>query len=867
MNDAVVLLDARGNVVAINAAAVRVYGWTAAELKGELVGKLIDPSRHDFAARIHEVLKGGGQVLPFDGLHLDKTGRRFAVRTSLVPVLHEGALSLVCMVVHPLSEPEIDPRLHDRLAHQLASQMLAMGTFETVLDGPKPVSRWSPELYQIYGLEPGEPIDVHKIEALVHPDDVESLRTGRQRMLEGAAGSRFEGVYRIYRANDRALRWLHVVFQASRSQDGRPLAVSGVMRDVTDQHLGLLNVAASEERLRRILASTSDGVLLRDLEGRITYANTRLEELFRFGPGELLGKNLAQTVTSTAESVELNAELKRRAQGDVHSSEREMQRRDGSRFWARVRAEPLKDGEGRAVGGMITVTDISTERRAVQSESLLAAIVESSRDAIYSRTLDGTILTWNRAAEELTGWSREEMIGQSVSAIAVDPAELPQGIARANLGGEYPETLLRRRDGSTLKVAARAFPIKAPGGEVLGTGAAMRDLSAELAAREHLRQVEDQLRASQRLEAIGSLAGGIAHDFNNILTVILSNTTMAIDDLPKGSDTRADLLDVKKAAERATQLVRQLLAFGRRQVLRPVPLELKQQLEQLAPLLLRLLGETIKVSITCPTGLPNVMADPAQMEQVLLNLSVNARDAMPNGGHLTIGVSEAWLDDAFVAAHVGAGVGRFIKLTVSDDGTGMTPEVQARIFEPFFSTKGEQGTGLGLSTVFGIVKQSGGSIFVDSKVGRGTTFDLYLPCTVQPATEEPRVEPKSTGGAERLLLVEDDTQVRSLAATMLRGAGYDVLEAASPGDALLLAEQRRAPIHLLLTDVVMPLMNGRELAERLQSLRPELKVLFMSGYTDDAVVRHGVHSGEVDFVQKPFTPGELLERVREALDR
>jgi signal transduction histidine kinase/CheY-like chemotaxis protein len=388
-------------------------------------------------------------------------------------------------------------------------------------------------------------------------------------------------------------------------------------------------------------------------------------------------------------------------------------------------------------------------------------------------------------------------------------------------------------------------------------------------AEEALRQSEERLRQGQKMEAVGRLAGGVAHDFNNLLTVITSYSDLLLEDLALDDPKRDDVGEIRKAAEGAAALTRQLLAFSRQQVLEPKVLDLKAIVTGTEKLLRRLIGEDVQLTTALAPDLGAVKADPVQLEQIIINLAVNARDAMPTGGRLTIEAANVEMDEVYVRSHAPARPGHYVMLAMSDTGIGMDEQTKARIFEPFFTTKERgKGTGLGLATVYGIVKQAGGFIWVYSEPARGTSFKVYLPRVDEPV--EPAVARTATAepgrGTETVLVVEDAASVRMVTRQVLDRYGYAVLEAPNGDTALRLAVKHHGPIHLLLTDVVMPGLSGRQLAEQLAQLRPDMKVLYVSGYGDSAVVHHGILEAGVAYLQKPFTPESLARRVRDALD-
>ena len=509
-----------------------------------------------------------------------------------------------------------------------------------------------------------------------------------------------------------------------------------------------------------------------------------------------------------------------------------------------------------------------------QSEKKYRQLWETSTDAVIFMDTDRRIRFANPAIMDVFGYAPEEVIGQDIAML--QPERLRQGhrdgVARYMKTGvkkvnwRATELAGLRKDGTEVPIEV-AFSDMEMEGKHWFVGF-MRDITERKRAEEALRQSEEQLRQSQKMEAIGQLAGGIAHDFNNLLTAITGYSELLLGQIQPDSRERKNAEEIRKAAFRAAALTHQLLAFSRRQMLTTKVLNLNAVMMDLESMLRRLIGEDIALTIVPGSALGRVKADPSQIEQIVLNLVVNARDAMPKGGTVTIETSNVVLDEASADDHETFRPGPYVLVAVGDTGCGMDAQTRRHIFEPFFTTKEPgKGTGLGLSTVYGIVTQSDGYILVDSEPGRGTTFKVYLPLvTSEPDRGSAETErPRLSRGTETILLVEDEGTVRVLVGNILEGNGYRVLVASHSEEAFRLSGHHEGPIHLMVTDVVMPGMSGRELAERLASSRPKMKVLYISGYTDDAIVRHGVQTQNTAFLQKPFTPDTLLRKVREVL--
>jgi PAS domain S-box-containing protein len=558
--------------------------------------------------------------------------------------------------------------------------------------------------------------------------------------------------------------------------------------------------------------------------------------------------------------------------GETHIAEYRIVDRSGAIHWIRDYGQPvLEAGSGRVTRVIGAAQDITDQKLAEEQLLYQAGLLQNVSDAIVAVDLDFSLTSWNKAAESLYGWSAEEVIGKRIGEVVRLPITMATAVQWFQEHGSWQgELRQKRRDGTPIDVLASISSVRDGQGLPAGIIAVVRDITEHKRAEEARTKLEEQLRQSQKMEGLGRLAGGIAHDFNNLLTVIQGYCEIMHEKIPAESPLLEELEEIQRAGGRAATLTRQLLAFSRRQILAPTVIDVNTLISDLKKMFGRLIGEDITVRTSLAPNLQQITADPGQIEQVLMNLVVNARDAMPNGGTLYIRTDNVHLDEAHVHCHPESPVGSCVLLEVADTGSGMDEATRSRLFEPFFTTKNaKEGTGLGLATVYGIVKQSGGDILVSSEPGQGTTFRIYFPVSKstpakKPSASTPRAE---RGHGETILLVEDAQPLRNLVRQMLEYNGYAVLEARDGSDALLRAEAHDGPIHLLITDMVMPRISGRELAERLGPIRPDMRVLFMSGYTEDVMVRKGLRENQIEYLAKPFSAATLMGKIRELLDR
>lgn len=629
-----------------------------------------------------------------------------------------------------------------------------------------------------------------------------------------------------------------------------------------------------EEYFRSLTENSSDNITVLDSGGITIYENPSVERMIGYRPEELIGRNNFDLV-HPEDRDHVIYKFKKGMQRDTILPPYQYRHKHKNGTWRVLESigKRFVDEKGRLLA-IINTRDITerkeAERRIEESEQRYRSLFDHNPDAVFSLDLYDRLLNANQVATRLTGYRAEELIGRLFEELfAADDREHVASHTRAALKGQPQnfEATIIAQDSRRVAASVLNVPIVV-NGNVIGLYSVVRDVTEQRAANEKLKKSEEQLLQAQKMEAIGQLAGGVAHDFNNLLTAISGYSDLSLKRLTANDPLRHYVGEISKACARAASLTAQLLAFSRQQLLQLQVLKLNTIIADMAEMLARLIGENIELRVLLDHRLGSIKADAGQIEQVILNLAVNARDAMPEGGKLTIETNNVYLDQDYIGSRMEVTPGYYVRLSVSDTGCGMDEKIRKQIFEPFFTTKGVgKGTGLGLSTVYGIVKQSGGNISVYSEPKRGTTFNIYLPRVDEEIQESHRkVEvPDVPGGTETILLAEDDEAIRNLIREVLETSGYRVLEAANGLAALQLCEQYEEPIHLLLTDVVMPEMSGRILAERLSAIRPNLRVLYMSGYTTDTVVLHGVLSEGTSFIQKPFTPATLVNKVREVL--
>ncbi|MFL5612408.1 MAG: PAS domain S-box protein [Gemmatimonadaceae bacterium] len=861
---AIFMLDPAGNVATWNEGARSIKGYEAGEILGHHFSAFYPPEDTRRAAQALEAAARDGRFED-EGWRVRKDGSRFWANV-VVTALFGADRQLIgfAKVTRDLTERAQAEEALER--HSLVFETIGDGVLVMDLEGQ--IRDMNPGAEKLFGYTKAELLG-RPVVALHHP----SLEGRREATIQ--AGLRRDGRWAgelPFRRKDGSEGVADVVVVAHQNEHGVPNAWIGVNRDITARR-------QAEHRLeesRALLAAAEE--LASVGSWAIAVGSTTLtwsDELYR-----IMGlEPQSEAVTTESFVARVHEDDRARVRsafqqllenGVAPPLECRIVRPDGSERILQAKGRVQRDSSDRVVRIVGSAQDI-TERLATEHElrrthETLRALVNAAPVAIAALDLEERITLWNAAAERLFGWTAAEVLGKPVPFAekrdASDYARLKdQVLTGKSVTGV--ETRRQRKDGTSVDVLLSCAPSYDRAAKVFGAVALYLDLT------EH-RRLEEQLRQSQKMEAVGQLAGGVAHDFNNLLTVIKAYSGLVADELEERSPLKRDVVEIQRAAGRAASLTQQLLAFSRKQILQPRVLDLNYVARELEPMLRRLIDEDVQVVLRLTNELGRVKADVSQIEQVLINLIVNARDAMPSGGAVTIHTANVELDEEYHGAHPVITPGPYVMLAVSDTGVGMDDATRARIFEPFFTTKPPgKGTGLGLSTVYGTVKQSNGFIWAYSEPGVGSTFKIYLPrleaeeISAASSAEEP-VLPLI--GTETVLLVEDDPAVRSLARRVLERNGYTVLESPDGRDALRVSDQYRQPIQLLVTDMMLPEMTGPEVWKTLSMNRPELRVLFMSGYTNEDMIRRGMLDSRTAFLEKPFTAADLARRARSILD-
>jgi PAS domain S-box-containing protein len=864
--EGVLVFDAEMRITYVNQRLAEMVGVSVEKLIGRSALKFVINTSHDYIERQwqHRV---EGIKEQYDLRLQRKDGSDLWVIVCATPIVgeHGEFIGSLCMMTDITERRLADEALKESEARfQSAFDHAPVGIALVAPDGR--FVQINHSFGEIVGYTKEE-LMVSDVLSLTHKDDHVATLEHIRRLLDGEVKTcQLEKRY-LHKLGHEVLALTNLSLM--RDAENNPLYLIAQIQDITERKRAEEALGESEVRYRLLFESNPLPMWVYDLE---TFGFLAVNEAAIQHYGYSLQEFQGMTVMDIRPLEDIPALLENISRVGDKRDEAGVwthRKKDGTLIDVAITSHPFAFA-GRA-SELVLAHDVTEQKHAVEAlqheKEYTEHIIASAPTLIVGIAPDGVTTFINRAVTSVTGYEPEEIVGQNwwrinypaTEYVQVDRLleEFEQGRAVANY-----EMSLTTKNGGKRTISWNSANRSNKQGEiveVIGIGVDITDRQ----------QLEEQLRQSQKLEAVGQLAGGVAHDFNNLLTVITGYSDLTLRRLDNKSPFRSSLEEIKKAGERAASLTRQLLAFSRKQVLQPKVLKLNAIVADIDKMLRRLIGEDIDALTLLEPSLGQVKADPGQIEQVILNLAVNARDAMPQGGKLTIETANVYLDDQYARGHTTIQPGRYVMLSVSDTGCGIDAETQARMFEPFFTTKEQgKGTGLGLSTVYGIVKQSGGHLWVYSEVGKGTTFKIYLPRVdeVIESDEARDTLAELPQGRETVLLTEDEEQVRQMIRMILEMSGYCVLEASDGEEALAIYKQHEGEIDLVMTDVVMPQMSGRELAQSLEVLHPGIKVLYMSGYTDDAIVRHGLLDQEIAFLQKPFTPDVLIRKVREVLD-
>jgi PAS domain S-box-containing protein len=846
----VVLTDLDGTVTAVNSSLCRLWGLSEGDLVGSSGLELVHPDdRVKSRLVMSQLINGDVDEIQAERRYVRPDGSVVWAETATRLVRNDkGAPRYFQSELIDISDRHQAEDARRWLEDVVQSSQDAI--IGTTLDGT--ILNWNTGAQRIFGFTSEEMLghDASVLRQAHSEGEIESLisRIHRGELIE----------HRVVRVRkDGSLVTLLANSSPIRDSAGAVVGTVTVARDLAE-------IEKVDAMFRSLLDAAPDAMVCVNANGVIALVNAQAESLFGYSRDEMIGQPVEMLVPDRLKHVH----PLRRSEYVAHPVPRAMgagrdlaaRRKDGSEFFAEISLSSIRTEEGPLISA--TIRD-GTERRQ-------AAIVASSADAVISRGLDGTITSWNAAAEKLYGYSSEEAVGHQLDSLfphghSEEVIELTERFRRGEPVDHY-ETQRVRKDGVTLDISISLSPVRDVTGEVVGTSSVARDITERKRVAAEREQMAERLRQSERLESLGQLAGGVAHDFNNLLGAILNYASLVANGTASNPQLSADVEQIRAAAERAARLTQQLLIVGRRETIRPELLQLNGIVNDLHELLSRTISENIEFVLDLADALPEIEFDRGQIEQVLLNLVVNARDAMPFGGTLSIGTALVDLDEDFVRTRPELSEGRHVELLVSDTGVGIAPEITSHIFEPFFTTKPKgSGTGLGLATVYGIVTAVGGGVSVYSEQGIGTTFRVLVPAALQSGTlpEVPTDLVDLVGHGETILLVEDEPSLLESTARILRLYGYLVHEASNATLAVAVAQE--SDIQLLLTDSVMPLMSGRILADRIGEIRPDVPVLFMSGYSHGVTGPQRLIREDATLLQKPFSIESLLMYVQRAI--
>ena len=863
-----------GRVGAIwNPAAERMFGWSRQEAIGRPLPFVPPESQEEFRALRGRVLMGES-ISNVELIRRRRDGTPIEISIATAPITSPDGrvVDMLSVVADVTDRNRMGAALRESEARFKRLAENAPDVIYRFRVPPDPGFEYiNPAITAITGYRPEEfYADPGLLLRIMHPDDQHLLHEAAHGVVPPGAPT----LARWFR-RDGTLVWTEIRNISVRDTDGRVVALEGISRDVTVR-------VEAEQSLRQLSAAveqSSASVMITDVAGNIEYVNPAFARLTGYRPDEVKGQN-PRILKSDRTPPETYEELwKTITAGREWRGELLNRKKNGDLYWEYASISAIVNAEGRATHFLAVKEDITARKQAEEAlaheRNLLDNVITTIPDNIYFKDPESRFIRINHAMarwfglrdpNEAVGKTDGDFFGAEHAQQAHADEQRVMATGEPVVGQEEKETW---PDGRITWVSTSKAPIRDAAGQIVGLVGVSRDITGRKRAEEELHQAQEQLLQSQKIEAVGRLAGGVAHDFNNLLGVIIGYGEMAAAAIPPRHRARARLEHILTAAMQAADLTRQLLAFSRRQVLQPRVLDLKSVVMDTEKLLRRLIGEDVELVVRLAPEPSHVKVDPGQFAQVLMNLAVNARDAMPNGGVLTIETANLDVDPQYARAHAPIQPGRYVQLRVKDTGVGMDEAVRQRIFEPFFTTKPEGvGTGLGLSTVYGIVKQSGGYVWVESAPGRGATFTIHLPRVEGP--EEPKGEPSDAKvrakGAATVLVVEDQDNLRELICEILEDNGYSVLGARDAHEALSLVEDHPRGIDLLLTDVVMPGMSGHELVEQLKPRHPAMRVLYMSGYTSDVIAGRGVLEEGLHLIEKPFTSLALTRRVRQVLD-